>query len=326
MIEFLNALKADLLDRRLLPVLALVVVALIAAVGYVALGGGSNAAAPVVSSPSVVAQSSPGHLTVSALTPERAPDEVPTGKATQHGGSVHNPFESLVKASTTTTSSSKSASSASSSSGSSPSSSGSSGSGGSTPEPETTKEPETITPTKKTKKQIVYHVAALFGLLPQGEVATTVQLTPFVNIPLLTPLPSAQEPLIVFRGVTTGGKSATFTVVGEVILRGSAGCLPSAQQCEAIDLQPGKSEQLEYVPATGPAQVYELKIVSISSGKASASSVKSLLDSESKAGREVLRHNGLVAIPYLHPSAQYGVLAFAARKPFSRRAYGARRR
>ncbi len=40
--DFLNSLKSDLLDRRLLPILALVGVALIAAVAYAVLGGGSS--------------------------------------------------------------------------------------------------------------------------------------------------------------------------------------------------------------------------------------------------------------------------------------------
>ena len=42
MSDFLNSVKADLLDRRLLPFVALVVLALVAAVAYAVLGGGSS--------------------------------------------------------------------------------------------------------------------------------------------------------------------------------------------------------------------------------------------------------------------------------------------
>ena len=46
MTDFLSSLKADLLDRRLLPLVALVAVGLVAAVAYAVLGGGSSAATP----------------------------------------------------------------------------------------------------------------------------------------------------------------------------------------------------------------------------------------------------------------------------------------
>jgi hypothetical protein len=165
----------------------------------------------------------------------------------------------------------------------------------------------------------------MFGLVPAGGATPGTELTPFVNIPLLTPLPSSQLPLIVFRGVTTGGKSATFTVVGEVILHGSATCLPSPEQCEAIDVAPGKTELMEFIPSSGPTQVYELRVVSIAAEKASKASLHSLMDSESKVGRELLRSSGHLSIPFLHYTSQ-GVLAFASRRPYGRAARSASRR
>jgi hypothetical protein len=45
----------------------------------------------------------------------------------------------------------------------------------------------------------------------------------------------------------------------------------------------------------------------------------------SKAGRDVLRRAGLVAIPYLHYSSRLGVWAFSSRPAFAARAHGARR-
>ncbi len=162
-------------------------------------------------------------------------------------------------------------------------------------------------------------MAVLFGVLPAGATPQTAQLTPYENLKLLAPLPSAAQPLIVFRGVTVGGKSATFTLVGEAILHGNAACLPSASQCEAIDLQAGQSEQLEYLSATGQPLLYELRIVSIVSSKASSAAVKSLLQGESKAGRELLRHAGLVTVPGLRYSARAGVLVFAGHPAFAGR-------
>jgi hypothetical protein len=164
-------------------------------------------------------------------------------------------------------------------------------------------------------------VAVLFGTLP----SSVTPLTPYENLKLLTPLPSTGQALLVFRGVTAGGKSATFTLVGEApILHGEGACLPSASQCEALDLQPGKSEQLEYLSPLGQPVTYELTVVSIASSKASSAAVKNALRGESKAGRALLGHDGLMSIPYLHYSAAKGVLVFSGHGAFAARARGAR--
>ncbi|HXN36407.1 MAG TPA: hypothetical protein VN892_00050, partial [Solirubrobacteraceae bacterium] len=147
--------------------------------------------------------------------------------------------------------------------------------------------------------------------------AESVQLTPYENIKLFTALPSAQLPLIAYRGVTAKGKSATFTLVGEVILHGGAVCLPSASQCQAIGLKAGQTEQLEYLTPGGQAITYELRIVSISSKSASAASVKGLLGASSKAGRELLRREGLMTLPGLRYSPQAGVLVLAGHPAFT---------
>ena len=55
---------------------------------------------------------------------------------------------------------------------------------------------------------------------------------------------------MVFRGVTKGGKTATFTVAAETILQGDGKCLPSAIQCEAVQLQ-GRPDRAAAVPQGG---------------------------------------------------------------------------
>ncbi len=330
MSEFLSSVKADLLDRRLLPLVVLVALGLVAAVAYAALGGGSSAATPTaaVSGASV----GPSGIALSQANPEKAVAETTGGVSQQRQGSARNPFTPLpepkAKQATSTTASKAASStgsaagsstgsgSSSSSSGSSSSGSGSSssGSGGSTP----TTPPKPSTPPKP---KTIYHVAVLFGALPAGATAQTAQLTPFENLKLLTPLPSATQPLLVYRGVTVGGKSATFSLVSEAILHGQATCLPSTTQCEAIDLRAGQTEQLEYVSATGQPLTYELRVVSIVSSEASSAAVHSILRGESRAGRELLGRAGLLAIPDLRYSSQLGVLVFAGH-----RAHAARRR
>jgi hypothetical protein len=301
MSEFLSSIKADLLDRRMLPLVAIVAVLLVGAIGFVVFGGsGSSTHAVAASTGSVTV----GGLTTSPATHEQAVAETTNDTAAQHGGNAHNPFTPLPTPKAKTASS---ASSVSSTASSTPAS-GSTSSGSSATSPS---EPAPATPATPAKPKTSYHVAVLFGIVPVGETAQTVQLTPYENLKLLTPLPSNQ-PLVVYRGVTAGGKSATFTLVGEAILHGNGTCLPSASQCQAVDLQPGQAEQLEYLPPSGQTVTYELRVVTIASFKASAASLGNVLRGESKSGRALLRRNGLLSLPFLRLSSQPGVLVFAA--------------
>ncbi len=298
MTGFLNSLKADLLDRRLLPLVLVVVVALVVAIGYVVLGGGSSSSStPPTPLPTASAGSSPG-VAVSKLSPETAVAETTSGVADQHGGTAHDPFTPLPepkkKEETTKTAAASTPSSASSESSSSSSESSAPAS----------------TPTKPAKPKTIYHVAVLFGAVPPVGTPEAEALTPYENLKLLAPLPSAQQALVVFRGVTSGGKSATFTVVSEAILRGQGKCLPSESQCAAIELKPGQSEQLEYLSSTGQPLLYDLQLVSITSSESSHASAESVLRGESKAGRELLEHEGLTALPGMRFSAERGVLVF----------------
>jgi hypothetical protein len=320
MTEFFNALKADLLDRRLLPLVALAAVACVGAIAYAVLSGGSNAARPAAV-PGVVAPVAAG-ISATQTTPEKALAEVTSGTG-QRRGTAHNPFRLLPEAAAAAAAAAKKASTApstsvagtsSGSSGSEPAKSGS----GPTPEKSTPK-----ASTKPSKPKPVYHVAILFGVLPAGTTPEGASLTPYESLKLLSPLPSAQQALLIFRGVTAGGKSATFTLVSEAILHGNATCLPSPTQCEAIDLAPGQTEQLEYISSTGQVSLYELRIVSIVSAKATTAAVKNILRGESKAGRELLRRSGQTAIPYLKNSSQAGVLVFTAHAAHAARAHAA---
>jgi hypothetical protein len=325
--DFLLSVKADLSDRRLLPAVGLIGVCLIAALAYALLGGGSAAPAPQAST--VTPATTPSGLTVSEPASEKAVAETTDGFKEQQGGHARNPFAAIAGTSSTTPASSGSSSSASSSasgsesSGSTGSSGGSSsGSAGGGTEPSST-EPSKSGTTKKSKAKTVYDVAVEFGVLPAGTTPEAAQLTAYAKLKLQTPLPNAKQPLLVFRGVTTKGKSATFTLVGEAILSGTGACLPNASQCQAVDLKPGETEQLSYLAPNGETTVYELRVISIVSVKAKASTAKAGGWPESKEGRELLRHSGLIAVPDLRYSSQPGVLVFAGHGAFASRAHTA---
>lgn len=327
MAELLNSVKADLLDRRRLPLLILLAVALVATVAYAVLGGGSSGSTPTAAlAPAAPAPTGIAVTQAPATNPTQPVAETTNGVSHQHRGIARNPFAPLpstTKAPAPTSGTGKASTGSTSTGTSSGSGSSSQGAGGTAPA-KAIPAPQPKTPRQPAKPTLVYHVSVLFGVAPAPPAQST-PLTPYDNLKRLTPLPSAQNPLVVFRGVTAGGKSATFTVVGETILRGNATCLPSASQCQAIDLKPGQTEQLEYLPPSGPAIVYQLQAVGITSSEASNGAATRAFRAGSKAGRELLRHAHLMALPGLRYSLQNGVLVFAEHRAVGARARSARR-
>jgi hypothetical protein len=322
--DFLDTLKSDLLDRRLIPALGLLAVVLIAAVAYAVLGGGSTASAPnAAGTPVTPVAKVPGIAVSEVKTADvTAGAETTSGSPQQTGGASRNPFAPMPGVKKAQEASAAAAGAATSASGSSSSTTteSSSSSTGATPAPaEETKKPSTQT--KPKDKQTVFHVDVLFGAATPATPPQSAALTPFNELKLQQPLPSDTQPLVVFRGVLAGGKSATFTLVGEAILRGPAKCLPSASQCQAIDLAPGQTEELEYLPPGAAAITYELNVVSISSSKAKLSSAHSAFGGESKAGLELLHKSGLQGLSGLRYSTAKGVLVLAGKHAFAARAH-----
>jgi hypothetical protein len=317
--ELLTSLKSDLLDRRLLPVLVLLGAILAAAIAYAVLGGGSSSP----STPSArVAPSNRGSggpsLSVSAVTSNQhaAVAETTEGTRYQHHSGARNPFSPLTShksasaaATASTPSSSGGASTPSAPSGSSSGESGASAGGGVTPTtPATPAEP--TPPAKQQKPRTVYVVDILYGPSPTtpGQLS---QLTPYAGLKRLEPLPSASDPKIVFSGVSDTGQGAIFTLVGEAILKGEGGCMPSATQCEAVVLAAGKTEEFDYVEANGQSAAYELKVVSIAKRKASAATA-ARLNRRNRAGAALVRRLAPAVLRHLHFSSAKGVLFYVA--------------
>jgi hypothetical protein len=325
MTNFLGSLKADLLDRRILPIAVLLGAALVGALAYALLGGGGSAATPApVASPASTLSTG---VSASSISVTQAPTALGQPVAETTSGSAHrsgpsrNPFAPLPGASVTITSTSgvtgpgagSQTSPSSTPAATAPSTVGTGSGGSTTPEAK----PSPSTP----KKQTVYRVGVLFGAVPAGSPSPSPSLTPYERLKRQQPLPSSTQPLVVFRGVTAGGKSASFTLVGEAILRGGAACLPSASQCQAIDLKPGQVEELEYVPLEGAPVIYQLQVVSIDATKASASAARRMFHAQSKVGLQFLRDAGLSVLPGLRYSAEKGVLVFVRHRGLAARAH-----
>lgn len=324
--EFLSNVKADLTDRRLIPLVAVTVVALVAAVAWAVLSGGSSSSSSSSSTSihAVVLPAGPvggSGLVASTISPEKAVAETASGFAAQRHGSARNPFTPLpgsASASTAKTASASTASTSSSTSSSSSSSSSSKASGSETSSSTPAK------PSKPATPKTVYKTAVLFGVLPAGTPPANAQLSAFPALKLSTPLPNASQPLVVYRGVTKGTTaSATFSLVGEAILHGQGSCLPEPQNCQAIDLRPGQAEQLEYTPPSGTTVVYELRVVSITAITATAAAARRVLAAQ-PAGQSLLKADGLVALPYL-VYAEPGLLVFPKKPAALASAHSSRR-
>jgi hypothetical protein len=258
--------------------------------------------------------------------------ETTNGSSSGHHGVAHDPFASLpgsepAKTTATAESSTSSARSSSSAGGgeaaSTKPSSGSAPSGGSSGSGSTTS--KIFTPSKPSKPKTVYKVALQFGALPAGVAPANAELTAYAGLTKATPLPSAKEKLIEFVGVakTASGKSASFSVTGEVILHGQGSCLPSPSQCQVIDLKPGKAEQLEYLSPAGTLVTYELRVVSITSTSASAAAVAKIARVDARAASRLFVVGGAFALSGLRFSSQTGVLVFGSHGASAARAHAA---
>jgi len=331
MSDFFNSLKSDLLDRRFLPFLALLGVALIAAIAYAVLGAGgsSTSSTPPGSAASSGVTKATGAVAISQApaNSNQAVAETTSGASKQHSGKARDPFKPLPGAKQATSSTTGIAK-GSSSSGASSSGKSTPSSGGTTP---TTSTPKPSAPAKP-RVYIHFHVTAQFGVVPApvaGTPPAPAQLKTYPDMALNEPLPGKENPQLVFLGVELStGKDAAFALTGEAILHGNATCKPSPTQCQAIVLQAGQSETLEVVSPTGQATTYELKLVSISKSVSSASTARAHAASQaqSKVGRELLRRDGMSTLSGLRYSPQRGGLVFAGRPAFTARAHAAQRR
>lgn len=264
--DLLQSLRSDLLSRRMLPFVALALLALAVAIVYALGGSGSTPAPPVGASASGSAQ--PAALAVSAAAPDpnAAESETPGGARYQSDGATRNPFTPLSKpksASSTPTADNASAPTGSPSTGgggnngAGPSKSGSGGSAGGG-EPPTPPKPSK----SKKKSKFPYDVSVLFGRLP-ATAGQEVTLPPYQSLQPGQRLPSASDARVSFERVNSNAKSAVFTLLAPAILRGQGLCLPSPSECQHLGLEPGQSEELEYLEESGQVVVYELKTVSI---------------------------------------------------------------
>ena len=110
------------------------------------------------------------------------------------------------------------------------------------------------------------------------------------DVPRLSPLPSSTDPFFVFLGVLADGKTATFLVSSDAEATGDGKCLPSPQSCERVEMQAGDTEFFDVVTPDGETKQYQLDVVRVARQRSATAAVAAAARSrESDAGRDVLR-------------------------------------
>jgi hypothetical protein len=241
----LRSVYRDLVDRRLWPVAAILVVALIA-VPFLLAGGGDDAVEPrAAKAPSSVARDA--QAAVNVVTPG-AP------AARRHSGRARNPFVPKhvpkVAAPSDGTTGPGPGTAATQTLTQSLSSGGSVGglpgsSGPSTLAPAPTK-PKARTPLD------TYRVAVTIS-------RDTWRRT-WHDLARLTPLPSTRHPFLIFLGVLSDARTAVFLVSSDVTATGEGKCRPRRSSCETLELKAGDYERLDVLDDAGQMQHYILRV------------------------------------------------------------------
>jgi hypothetical protein len=273
----MNALRRDLVERKLWMVVAILVVA-IAAVPVFLLKGASASTTPTVPAPAAATTTSAA-TTTTATTSTTEPVKVVLARIARDPFAGGVPKLRSKPASAASKKASSSSSTTPSGSTSTPSmvsptpvasiSSGSSTSGSTAPSTPTS---SSTTPTStvasvspgtpatipgKVPSWIIYSVSVRFSNNGHGPAHD--------DIPRLTALPSAGNPQLMFYGVMSGGRQAIFGLNAGVAHAGDGLCRPSRSSCSAIVLSAGDAEEVSWATSTGRVADAMLQVVKITS-------------------------------------------------------------
>lgn len=83
------------------------------------------------------------------------------------------------------------------------------------------------------------------------------------DVPRLTPLPSAAQPIVIFMGMRADHETAVFMVSTDVHAQGEGVCVPSKKLCEAIELRRDQIALLDWAEPDGSVTQYELDLAGV---------------------------------------------------------------
>ena len=232
----LRELRTDLVDRRMWPVVALLVLALVAVPHALNRSPGTPAGgAPVTRSPAAAGPRAParpgGDRRAAAAGPMR--DPFAAGAQPEAARRVATTQRSAARATATSPSPSRSAGTAQST----PATPEPSVSAPATPAPRTTAATPTRAPRGAVPVHRLRHVDLRFG---------TAVVPPLRrDIVRLAALPSARTPAVVFLGVTADGRRAVFSLLAGSTVSGDGRCVPRVRACAQVLLAAGQDEVVQ---------------------------------------------------------------------------------
>lgn len=135
------------------------------------------------------------------------------------------------------------------------------------------------------------------------------------NVVRLAPLPAAQSPEVVFLGVLKGGKKAVFLFANPIKFSGASGetCLPSAADCQIIELAPGQGMKLAPASNTALIATFTFQVASIGARTySSAGAAANARNATSSSGQTLLPLIGSTELSSFHFDSAIGALVHKA--------------
>lgn len=254
---FIQDIYYDLKDRHLLPITALLIVAIVAV--PIALGGSAGSDSPAGGEPETAgaSQSTTGGQS-GQLVAKAAPGLRDYRRRLKHL-QAKDPFKQQYIGSgqeSTSSSGGEAESEGSSSASESPTSGGETSSGSESGGEHTTGSGEL----KYYSYAIDVRVSA-GGSQSGGSSGGSQKATVRHNLPELTMLPSRETPAVIYMGSTRDGKKALMVVSSDVdAIFGDAKCVLGSQTCEMIAMEPNLPETFVY---GGAGRTYKIELLKI---------------------------------------------------------------
>jgi hypothetical protein len=306
--NFLKSMIADLRARRLWPIAAGLLVAIVAVPVLLASGSKSGGTAPRL----------PG---TTQLAPPAGVPVVSTGQSPTGGrisGSSRDPFTQLAhgNSATTGTSSTASTSAAGTSAGAATSTASSPSAGGSSTTPASTggpggagTTPSSIVPSTKPKPaprgltSTQSYEVKLAITNPSGGLDT---IDPLER---LTVLPGDSRPLLVELGVLKGGSRVLFAVQPGAVVGGPGTCIPAPIDCEILSMAQDQTESLSAQSSSAASQVALFAVTGITAaGHSSVAAANKAREAQSAAGRRLLEESDSSVLPLFRYDPRIGAV------------------
>jgi hypothetical protein len=256
--KFIRSIAADLIDKRMVPVVGvLVALAIAIPLGAVMFaGGGSSSPAPATPGKTI-------SLPKGTPSPAKALEDVAgpnIPKAKHYTTPELNPFRnsavSATTAATTTAAVAVSAAAAKPAVVAKTTTTVKAVAKKTTPKVTTPAKttPKSTTSTPSSAGAPVAHLAKLRSVDSYGvdvKVTDATGSRALSNLRRLSPVPSATNALAEYLGVAKSGRAADFVLNRGVLASGPGVCLPSTGDCQVLELKPGQVEDLGLAAATG---------------------------------------------------------------------------